>query len=117
MVHEVTIPFSFDTSPIEAHMASIGEKEVARVIEELVRKGVREALPQKTQNSYWDWNETKKEPEVNWAKFMEDSFHRWLEPHAQEIVDEAALLLAKRVERRKSWREALDELREERETE
>jgi hypothetical protein len=43
---------------------------------------------------------------------MEDMFKELLEEHIKEAVDEAAVLLAKRVENRKAWKELVAEYHE-----
>lgn len=113
MIHDVTIPFSFDTSPIEAQIASIGEREVGKVIESVTKKGIYSTLPKKGGYGYYSNQKPMNDDEVDWRKFIEDRFAKWLDSHAQEIVDEAALLLATRAGRKKAWREVLAELKEE----
>lgn len=115
MIHDVTIPFSFDTTPIENQIANIGEQEVAKAIEATVREGIYSALPKK--NGWYRDNTPKSDDEIDWAWFMKDRFEKWLDLHTQEIVDEAAVLMAMRGGRKKAWREVLDELRAERDAE
>lgn len=101
MIHDVTIPFSFDTSPIERQIASIGEGEVRKIVDKMVKKGIDDVMP----TGYWD-----KEP--NWGAYLKERVVDWLNDHKQEVIDEAALLLAARAGRTKAWRDVLDELRE-----
>lgn len=116
MIHDVTIPFCFDTSPIEAQIANIGEQEVAKVIDSVVRQGIAEALPRDYgYNPYGNGKDGK--PKVNWHRYVNDYMDKWMERHKQEVIDEAALLMAMRGSRKKAWREVLDELREERDAE
>lgn len=110
MIHDVTIPFSFDTSPIEEHIASIGEQEVGKIIEETVRKGIASVMPKRTSYGYYSKDKLE---EIDWRRFINDTFHEWLDANRQEIMDEAALLLAMKTSRKKAWREVLAELKEE----
>ena len=110
---EIVIPFAFDTAPLEKLLQEQGEAEVMRVIEKLVLDGVKAALPQTTQSYYNGFQMQKKEPEIDWRKFMDNRFSRYLDEHHQEIIDEAALLLAAKAGRKKAWREVLAEIKEE----
>lgn len=110
---EIVIPFAFDTAPIEKLLQEQGETEVMRIIEKLVMDGIRAALPNKSKGYYSGYQQQKKEPEIDWRLFLEDRFTRWLDEHQQEIIDEAALLMAARGGRKKAWREVLAETRDE----
>lgn len=116
MIHNVTIPFTYDTSPIEAQIANIGAQEVAKVIDSVVRQGIAEALPSDYGYSPYGIGKDGK-PKVNWHKYVNDYMDKWMERHAQDVIDEAALLMAMRGGRKKAWREVLDELKEERDAE
>lgn len=111
MVHNVTIPFSFDTSPIERQIANIGEKEVLRIIQDVTMKGIFSVMPKK---NGWYRDRPKNEDEIDWNGYIKDNISRWLSDNSQAIVDEAALLLAMRGSRKKAWREVLEELQAER---
>ena len=113
MIHDVTIPFSFDTSPIERQIASIGEQEVKGIIREVTLNGIYSALPSK-RNGYYKSLTPTKDSEVDWKAYVDERMQKWLDAHRQEIVDEAALLLAMRGSRTRKWREVLAELRAER---
>lgn len=108
---EIVIPFAFDTAPIEKLLQEQGEQEVMRIIEKLVMDGVRASMPQKVQYGYSGYQQQKKEPEIDWRKFFEDRFSRWMDDHCQEIIDEAALLMAAKGSRKKAWREVLAEVK------
>lgn len=108
MIHNVTIPFSFDTSPIEQQIASIGEDEVRKVVDAVVKRGISEALP----TGYYYSKPADGMPNVNWRMYIGDYMDEWMERHKQEVIDEAALLMAMRAGRKKAWREVLAELRE-----
>lgn len=112
MLHNVTIPFCFDTSPIEEQIASIGAKEVGKAIGELVRKGIYSVMPKKNCYGYRDVHPTS-DDQIDWTGFMKDIANQWLNDHSEQVIDEAALLLAMKVSRKKSWRETLADLKEE----
>ena len=117
MIHDCTIPFSFDTSPIERQIAAIGEEEVMRIVKEMVRNGVANALPSKF--DYGSWNVTKNasDKDIDWKRYVDSYMNSWMERHRQEVVDEAALLMAMRGGRTVRWRDVLAELRAERDEE
>lgn len=111
MIHDVTIPFSFDTSPIENQIAAIGQNEVLKVIENVTKQGMYSVLPKKNRYSYRD--RPKSDDEIDWSEVINDRLNEWLNSHSQEIIDEAAILLAKKASRKKAWREVLAELKDE----
>lgn len=111
MIHNVTIPFSFDTSPIEQQIANIGEQEVLRIIREITMKGIYSVLPKK--NGWYRDSTPKSDDEVDWNSYIKNHLYSWIEDNSQKIVDEAALLLAMRAGRSKKWREVLEEYRAE----
>jgi len=108
MIHNVTIPFSFDTSPIEAQVANIGESEVAKLVDKAVKEGLRDALP--TAYGYSSRNKSG----IDWHRYVDNYMDKWMERHKEEVIDEAALLMAMRGSRKKAWREVLEELKAER---
>ena len=110
---EIVIPFAFDTAPLEKLLQEQGEAEVMRVLEQLVNDGIKAALPQKQRYSYSGYQKKNEEPEIDWHKYVEDHLNRWIDTHAEEIIDEAALLMAARMGRKKTWREVLAEVKEE----
>lgn len=105
---EIVIPFAFDTAPIEKLLEEQGEAEVMRILAEKVDAAVIANLPTK-HDGYGYY--AKQVPD--WRGFLENSFSRWLDEHQQEIIDEAALLMAARGGRKKAWREVLAEMRDE----
>ena len=110
---EFVIPFAFDTTPLEKVIQNQGEQEVRRIIEDMVREGVKNVMPKKSNGyAYMSGNDPKLSVEIDWRKFVEDRFTRWLDQHQQEIIDEAALLVAARAGRKKAWREVLAEVKE-----
>lgn len=116
MIHDVTIPFIFDTSPIEAQVAEIGREEVAKVVDAVVKKGIADALP--ADYGYNPYGTDRKgNPKVNWKRYIDGFMDKWMERHAQDIIDEAAVLMAMRCGRKKAWREVLEELKAERDAE
>lgn len=107
---EITIPVAFDTTPLEEKLQRDGEAEVERVIREIVTTGVRRALPTKYTDTY---GRTLNDPEIAWGRYVGERLRSWLDDHAEEIIDEAALLLASRGAKRKTWKQVLAELKEE----
>lgn len=116
MLHNVTIPFCFDTSPIEEQIANIGATEVGKAIGEVVRKGVFSVMPKKGYYGYGK-SHPASEDEIDWAGFVKSHFYEFMDEHKDEVIDEAALLLAMKASRKKSWRETLEELKAERDAE
>lgn len=116
MIHDVTIPFSFDTTPIENQIANIGAQEVKSIIREVTLNGIYSALPSK-RNGYYNSLTPTKDSDINWKSYVDDRMYKWLDAHRQEIVDEAALLVAMRAGRTTQWRKVLDELKAERDAE
>ena len=114
MIHDVTIPFSFDTTPIEEQIAQIGEQETKRVIREVVTEGIKSVMPMKYSYGYYTKEETG---EIDWRKYVSDYMGEWMSDHAEEVIDEAALLLAAKASRKKAWREVLAEVKAESEDE
>lgn len=117
MIHDVTIPFSFDTTPIEKQIANIGESEVKKLIHDVTLKGIYDALPSKMSYGYYSSNAPTKDNQIDWKRYLDERVDKWLDAHAQDIIDEAALLMAMRAGRKKAWREVLEELKEERDAE
>lgn len=107
MIHDVTIPFRFDTSPIEAQIANIGVSEVAKIVDKVVKEGIVEALPHDYGYS------SRKNSGIDWRRYINSYMDKWMERHKDEVIDEAALLMAMRGSRKKAWREVLEELKEE----
>lgn len=103
MIHDVTIPFRFDTSPIEAQVAAIGFDEVAKIIDKVVKEGIAKTLPHSYRGN-----------DIDWHRYVDDYMDKWMERHKEEVIDEAALLMAMRGSRKLKWREVLEEYRAER---
>lgn len=104
---EITVPFTFDTAPIEQKLQDIGASEVEGKVDELIRTHVDDILPK----SGGTWME---KPKPDWGRYLNDRMHVFFDEHSQEIIDEAAMLLAMRASRRKQWREVMAEYKEER---
>lgn len=104
---EIVIPFAFDTAPMEEFLKEQGLDEVKNVIKDTVKDGLRNILPKKYSYGYGS-----SEPSVDWKRYLDDTFRSWLDDHSQEVIDEAALLLAARVGRKKAWRDLLAEIKE-----
>lgn len=109
MIHNVTIPFSFDTGPIEDKIARVGEAEVSKAIGDSVTKAIEAHITSKYPKYTYGYSHSD---DVNWGRYLKDEVYSWLDEHATEIIDEAAILLASRAGRRKAWRELIAELRE-----
>ena len=108
MRHEVTIPFSFDTEPIEQMLANVGEEQVNKLVDQLVEDAIAKCLPTKRQYSGYQASKTV----TDWNGVINSRIDRMIEEHMTEIMDEAALILAMRVSKRKAWREILAEIHE-----
>ena len=104
---EVTIPFSFDTAPIEQMLQEIGSDEVKRKVDKLVEEHVSDAVPR----AYNGWGERNGKPD--WNALVKSRIDAVLEKHADIIIDEAAMLLAMRAGSKKKWRDVLAEYKEE----
>lgn len=105
MKTEILIPFTLDTTPIEAKMGALGEAEVAKKVSEIIEQRVAEQLPRK-----YDGYSGKSS--TDWKSYLDNRLYEWLNDHAQDIIDEAAMLLATRGFRRKEWKTVLRECRE-----
>lgn len=111
---EITIPFAFDTAPIEEMLQRDGEKEAMRILENVVNDGIKKALPKKSKYTYDGYGRiAESKPEVDWKAYIDRMVNRFLDAHHDEIVDEAALLLAARASRKKPWRDVLAEIKAE----
>lgn len=106
---EITIPFAFDTTPIEHMMRDHGVEEAMKILREIVEENAISQIPKMRENHYY----VKNGNDPDWKGYMNDIARKWLDEHAQEIVDEAALLLAAKAGRKKAWREVLAEIRSE----
>jgi len=104
---EITIPFAFDTTPIETMLQEHGTEEAMKILERMVEENVIAKMPMR--QTYYG----SKTDEPDWKRLMEEYFKRWLDAHTEEIIDEAALLLASRAGRKAKWRDVLRELKEE----
>ncbi len=106
---EIVIPFAFDTTPMEAMLQAQGKDEAMKILHQMVEDNVIKQIPRK--ESYY--GQKLNEPEPDWRKYMDECFRNWLDDHVEEIIDEAALLLAARAGRKNKWREILREVKEE----
>jgi hypothetical protein len=103
---EIVVPFTFDTDPIEQRLQNVGVEEVNKRIDEIITEHVLDVLP-KTMSA---WNGDVK---TDWRAYVDSRMDAFLDEHTQEIVDEAAILMAMRASRRKAWKDVLAEYREE----
>lgn len=106
---EITIPFAFDTAPIETMLQKHGTEEAMKIIERMVRENVISQVPKER-----DYYGVRKSDNPDWKAYMDERVDLWMDEHAEEIIDEAALLLAARAGRRAKWRDVLREFKEER---
>ena len=115
MINEIVIPFQFNTAPIEDRLQEHGYEEIVRQIIEKAEKAMLDKLPcgRNSNNWYYDKATAKKLSDVDWKGMAYDRLDAAISEHMDEIVDEAALLLAMRGNRKKKWREVLAELKEE----
>lgn len=104
---EVLVPFSFDTTPIEAMMAEQGKQEVLRVIENLVMDAIDKNLPKKSVGYGYSAEQV-----TDWRGYLDGCIKSWLDAHSEEVIDEAAMLLAAKASRKKAWREVLAEVKQ-----
>jgi hypothetical protein len=104
---EVTIPFMFDTTPIEQALEQVAEEEVRRKVDKLIERHVSDAVPR----AYNGWGEDKGKPD--WSALIRERIDAILERHADKIIDEAALLIAMRASSKRKWRDVLAECKEE----
>lgn len=107
---EIVIPFAFDTAPLEQLLQEQGEEEVMKILTKLVEENVVALIPKKRIG--YGYHETT---EPDWSEFLTIKFYKWLDDHAEDIIDEAALLLVQKGSRKKKWREVLAEVKSERE--
>lgn len=106
MKEVMTIPFEFDTGPIERRlqengyelvMLSLTDKCEAKMLSTLSKKG-----------GYW--RETPETwDEVDWKDIVYRRINQAIDDNVDEIIQLAALMLAKRVGSRKKWKEIADE--------
>ena len=101
MKTEFLIPFEIDTSVVEAKIESDGYDVVIRQLTDEFRKKAESSLP-------------KRYGKVDWERATWDAIDKFIGSHADEIVDIAAELLARKAGNKKRWREVLDEIKRER---
>ena len=98
MKTEFLIPFEIDTTAIEQKLESDAYDEVVKNL----TKQFASSLP-------------KRYGSVDWERVSWIAVEKFLNNHADEIIDMAVLLLAQKAGNRKRWRDALKDIREERE--
>jgi hypothetical protein len=103
----VNVPFEFDERAIEEKLRVEGDRIVDHTIRDMVRDDVIAQLPKR--HTYYGYGSG--EGEVDWGEAMRQMFSEYLSEHVSEIVDEAAVLLAMRAEKRKGWKAAVAEYR------
>ena len=114
MINEIVIPFQFNTAPVEERLQEHGYEEIVRQILESAEKAMLSKLPSSRNGDwYYSRESAKKLSDVDWKRMANDRLDAAIAEHMDEIVDEAAMLLAMRGNRKKKWREVLAELKEE----
>lgn len=108
MITEVVIPFTFDTGPIEEMLQQQGWELVECQIKGMVAENIERNLPKKSIGYGYNASE-----EPSWKLMLENQFQAFLSEHTQEIIDEAAVLLAMRGNRKRAWKDILEEYRKE----
>ena len=103
---EIVIPFAFDTAPVEKMMQEHGKDEVMKILHDMVRDNLVACVPR--HKDYYG----RDTENPNWSALMRDCFKEWLDEHSEEIVDEAALVLAQRGSSKRKWRDVLKEIKE-----
>ena len=78
------------------------------------RAGLLAAMPSKSGYGYYSSSKAKSLSDIDWRSIVNDRVDAVISEHIDEVVDEAAVLLAMRAGRKKAWREVLEEYREER---
>jgi hypothetical protein len=101
MKTEFLIPFEIDTSAIEEKLKAGGYEEVMQRLTGTLRAQVESSLP-------------KRYGTIDWDRVAWNAIEKFLDKHADEIIDTTVLLLAEKVGNRKRWRDVLKEIKEER---
>jgi len=111
---EVTIPFAFDTAPIEQMLQNEGEKIALKMVKDMVTEKVISSLPAAGYGGYgYSTGKPKSLDDVDWRGAVNNVIRDILESHTDEIIDEAAMLMAERASRKRTWRETLAAVKEE----
>lgn len=100
MKTEFLIPFEIDTSAIEAKLESEGYEDVVQRLTGTLRAQVESTLP-------------KRYGQIDWDRVTWDAISKFLDKHAEEIIDTTVLLLAEKIRNKKRWRDVLKEIKEE----
>ena len=109
MRHEVMIPFEFNTDAVEAALAKMGEEQVTDMVRSIVGDAVDSAIAKEVPARDVRYYGATSGPD--WGKYIRDKMYKWMDDHSEEIIDEAALLMAARASRRKAWRDVLAEVK------
>jgi hypothetical protein len=104
---EITIPFSFDTAPIEQMLQEVSKDEVTRKVDEIVKEGVLSALPEAYSSG---WGGTGK---PDWNTYVRNRTDAFIAKNADTIIDRASVLLAMRGATKRPWKDVLAEYKEE----
>jgi len=99
MKTEFLIPFEIDTSAIEAKLESEGYEDVVQRLTGTFLALVESTLP-------------KRYGQIDWDRVTWNAISKFLDEHAEEIIDTTVLLLAQKVGNRKRWRDVLQEVKD-----
>lgn len=97
---EIVIPFAFDTTPIESRLEEEAFDIIVKKLEDEARQKVNQKLP-------------KRYGSIDWETYIAWQMREFLDDHAEEVVETAALLLAKKAKDKRQWRKVLEEMKEE----
>lgn len=101
MKTEFLIPFEIDTSVVEARIESEGYDTVVQKLTDEFREKAESSLP-------------RHYGKVDWERAAWSAIDKFVGSHADEIVDLAAELLARKAGNNRRWRDVLDEIKKER---
>ena len=96
---EIVIPFAFDTAPIEQRLEDEAFDIVVKNIEAEFWKNINGKLP-------------KAYGKIDWDAFIRMKMWQWFDNHADEVVEMASILLAKKARDKRQWRKVLEEMKE-----
>ena len=112
MVFEFPVSFSLDTSAIDSRLEHDAYDAIITQMAMEIEKKIIKELPAKRTRSYYETIIPKSLDDIDWTTFAAQRLDKWLVDHAQDIIDEAAILLAQKAIKKKAWRDVLHELRE-----
>lgn len=96
---EIVIPFALDTAPVEQRLEDEAFDIIVKRLEDEARKQINEKLP-------------KRYGKNDWETYIAWQMRKFLDEHADEVVETAAILLAKKARDKRRWRQVLEEMKE-----